>query len=69
MRDPVMERASLAAKRDFDLLPRSAEHRRAARAAFRTWSDCRHGEPDGARSSDHGTGPAQDITTSIPAAS
>jgi hypothetical protein len=25
MRDPVMERATLAAKRDFDLLPRSAE--------------------------------------------
>ncbi len=25
MRDPIMERATLAAKRDFDLLPRSAE--------------------------------------------
>src|SRR3990170_1157745 len=25
MRDPVMERPSLAAKRDFDLLPKSAE--------------------------------------------
>ena len=57
MRDPIMERATLAAKRDFDLLPRSAEIAVQPARRSELGALARHGKPAGARSSDYGTGP------------